>query len=205
VCLVGMKIKKVISTFPCSVALCIAGAKGNVYSNSGEQFCALISPNEKQFDMNKVVVTTNPYVNSAYMQLYPNMTSANLRTQGIMKVPGENYCFVDQKHPILEMMSENSETLQINMEDAELIDGRWFKVSQAIADRCLDNLESQLTDYLPVTDLSNFAATVHRVHGEAWDSQQEVCDNIMQTSMQRRMMDTKRRLTVCVQMSYSFL
>lgn len=205
VCLVGMKITKIDSTFPCSVALCVAGAKGNVYSNSGEQFAALISPNEKQHNLEKVIVTTNPYVNSAYMQLYPNMTSKNLRSQGMMKVPGENYCFVDQTHPIVEMMAENAEQLQIDMNDAELIDGRWLKVSQAIADRCLDNLESQLTDYLPVTDLNNFAATIHRMHGASWDAQDEVCDNITQESMRDRMMNTKRRLTVCVQMTYSFL
>lgn len=102
VCLVGMTIKKIDSTFPCNVALCIAGAKGNVYSNSGEQFAALISPNERNHAMDKTVVTTSPFVNSAYMQMYPNMTSANLRKEGIMQVPGENYCFVDQAHPIME-------------------------------------------------------------------------------------------------------
>lgn len=102
VCLVGMQITKIDSTFPCDVALCIAGAKGNVYSSSGEQFAAMISPNERQHNMQKVVVKPSPYMNSAYMQLYPGMTSSNLRTDKIMSVPGENYCFVDQSHPIVE-------------------------------------------------------------------------------------------------------
>jgi len=205
VCLVGMKITKVDSSFPCNLALCIAGARGNCYSNSGEQFAAHIAPNEKNHLMNKVVVTTSPFVNSAYMQMYPGMTSKNLRTEGIMKVPGENYCFVDQHHPIVEMINENSEVLQIDMADAQLIDGRWLKVSQSVADRCLDNLETQLTDYLPVTDLTQFAATIHRMHGAEWISTDEVADNLTQASMIERMMTTNRRLTVCVQMTYSFM
>ena len=144
-------------------------------------------------------------MNSAYMQLYPGHTSKNLREKGIMKVPGENYCFVDQHHPIVEMMAENSETLQISMDDAELIDGRWIKVSQAIADRCIDNLENQLTDYLPVTDLTQFAATLHRMHGASWNDPTEVCDNITQEAIRARMMGQRRRCTICCEMTYSFL
>lgn len=103
------------------------------------------------------------------------------------------------------MMRENADTLQMDMAQASLIDGRWLKVSKAVCDRCLDNLESQLTDYLPVTDLTKFAATIHRMHGRNWNAKQEVCDNIPTAPMRKRMMSTKRRLTVCMKMQYSFM
>jgi hypothetical protein len=39
--------------------------------------------------MAQIVATTNPYVNSEYLRLYPGMTKDNLKTNGIMEVPGE--------------------------------------------------------------------------------------------------------------------
>ena len=102
--MVGMKIKKVESTFPCQLGLKVTGAKGNFYTSNGERYAYLIGNQEQSHKLDEIVVTTNPYVNSEYLRLYPGMTSDKLRSEGIMSVPGENYVFVDKRHPIVEMM-----------------------------------------------------------------------------------------------------
>jgi hypothetical protein len=203
--LVGMKIKKVESNFPCQLGLKIHGAKGNFYTCNGERYAYLIGSNESNPNLDEVVVTTNPYVNSEYLRMYPGMTKDKLRSEGIMHVPGENYVFVDKKHPIVEMMGENQDVLQIDLANAELIDNRWYKVSKVVTERCLGELESELVENLPILDLSEFNASVHRLYGRDWDAEEEVCDNISQRDLRSRVMTTNRRATAVVQITYAFL
>ena len=205
VILVGMKIKKVQSNFPCQLGLKVAGSKGNFYTGAGERYSYLIGANESTPQMNDVLVSTSPMVNSEYLRLYPGMTKEKLRSEGIMAVPGENYVFVDKNHPIVEMMGENQDVLQINLEDAELIDDRWFKVSKTVTERCLSELESELLENLPIVNLKDFGASIHRLHGRDWDAQEEVCDNISQRDLRSRVLTTNRRCTAVVEMSYCFM
>jgi hypothetical protein len=205
VILVGMKIKKVESNFPCQLGLRVEGSKGNFYTNNGERYSYLISANENTAQMNNVLVSANPYVNSEYLRLYPGMTKDKLRSEGIMAVPGENYVFVDKNHPIVEMMGENQEVLQINLEDAELIDDRWFKVSKTVTERCLSELETELVENLPIMDLNKFNASIHRLYGRSWDSEEEVCDNISQRDLRNRVLTTSRRCTAVIELIYCFM
>ena len=205
VILVGMKIKKIESNFPCQLGLKIHGAKGNFYTCNGERYAYLIGANEQANQLDEVVVTTNPYVNSEYLRLYPGMTKDKLRSEGIMAVPGENYVFVDKKHPIVEMMGENQDVLQIDLDNAELIDNRWYKVSQTVTERCISELENELVENLPIMSLANFNASIHRLYGREWDCEDEVCDNITQRDLRSRVMTTSRRCSVVVELTYAFM
>jgi hypothetical protein len=206
VIMVKMSIKKVNSTFPCSVALTVAGARGNVYSSSGDQFAYCAMPNECQHSMEKVVLTTSAFVNSEYMRLYPGMTSDKLRTEKIMKPPGAAYTYIAHDHPVIEMIGENAETLQVNLDDAQLIDGQWYKISNSVAERCLSELENELVNNLPITDLNDFRATIHRMDGLSWGSKEEACDNLGGNSeLETRVMETTRRMSVVINLTYAFM
>ena len=103
------------------------------------------------------------------------------------------------------MMQENQEQLQLDLANARLIDNRWFKVSKAVADRCLAELGDELDVNLPILDLSSFGATINRINGVAWDSEHEVCDNVANADTRSKIMDTQRRMSAVVEMSYSFM
>merc|ERR1719253_561639 len=81
VILVGMKVKKVESNFPCQLGLRVEGSRGNFYTCNGERYSYLIGTNENSPKLDEVIVTTNPYVNSEYLRLYPGMTSEKLRSE----------------------------------------------------------------------------------------------------------------------------
>jgi len=201
--LIGMKIKKVSSNFPCQLGLEITGSKGNYYTCNGERYSYLVEPNEKSNSLDEIIVTSSPYVNSEYLRLYPGMTSQNLRTNGIVSLPNENYVFVDSKHPIVEMMSENQDVLQIDLKNAELIDGRWYKVSRAVTERCLSELESELVENLPLLDLSKFNAKIVRPYGKDWDDTSGWGENV-DAATQERVMNSSRTATVVMQLTYAF-
>ena len=201
--LIGMKVKKVSSNFPCQLGLEVTGAKGNYYTCNGERYAYLIEPNEKSHNLDEIVATSSPYVNSEYLRLYPGMTSENLRSNGIVTLPGENYVFVDHQHPIVEMMSENQEVLQIDLKNAELIDGRWYKVSKAVTDRCLSELETELVENLPLLDLNSFHAEIKRPYGKDWDDATGWGENV-DTATQERVMGSNRTATVVLELTYAF-
>ena len=122
-----------------------------------------------------------------------------------MKPPGASYTYIAQDHPVIEMIAENAETLQVDLSDAELIDNQWYKISNSVAERCLCELENELVDNLPITNLNEFRATIHRMNGVDWADPEEVCDNIEQVSLRKRLMNTRRRFTAVVNMTYAFM
>lgn len=203
--LIGMKLQRAESTFPCSLGVSIKGAKGNFYTGDGKQYSYITGSNEKSHALNKVVATTNPYINSEYLRLYPGMTKDNLRSNGILDVPGENYVLVDQQHPIVEMMNENQEVLNVDIGKAKLIDDKWYKVAKTVTDRCLKELGDELDGNLPIIDLSDFHVQIDRLHGAAWDSEAEVCDNISSGDIRAKCMDSTRRANFVIEMSYTFM
>jgi hypothetical protein len=205
VIMIGMKVKKVESNFPCQLGLTINGVKGNYYTCNGERYSYLISANERSLNLDEIVATTNPYVNSEYLERFPGMTAKALRTEGIMHVPNENYVFVDHKHPIVEMMQENHEALQLDLSQAQLIDGRWYKVAKPVTERCLNELESELVNNLPIYDLTKFNAKISRPYNLEWDAETEICDNITLPNMKNKVMQAERRCTVVLEVTYLFM
>jgi hypothetical protein len=205
VVLLGMKLKKVDSTFPCQLGLTLAGAKGNFYTCNAERYAYLIGANEKSHQMNEVVMATDAAANSDYLRMYPGMTGEKLRTQGIIQMAGENFCYVDKDHPVVEMLHENRDVLQLDLASAPLMDNRFYKVSQAVTDRCIAELEEHIVSKLPVVDLSKFSATISRLYGRSWSDPDEVCDNIVDPALRGRMMNTDRHATAVVEVTYAFV
>jgi len=209
VIMIGMKIKKVDSTFPCQLCLNIHGCKGNYYLSSGEQISYLVSPKEHNFEKDEIVLLTHPYVNSEYLSRWPGMTASALRTEGIMQVPNEDYVFVDKNHPIIEMIADpdNSDTLQVNIDDAVLLDGHWYKIVSSVVDSCITALETELIANLPIFDLTKFSAQISRPYGVDWDNESEVCDNCpaVTTASKNRLMTSRYRCTVILEMVYCFM
>jgi hypothetical protein len=207
VIMIGMKIKKVDSTFPCQLGLSVYGCKGNYYLSSGEQYNYIISPCENNHNMNEIILLTNPYVNSEYLSRFPGMTASALRNEGIMHVPHEDYVFVDQNHPIIDMIAENAKTLQIDLDSAELVDARWFKVDEKVVETCLNELETELINNLPIFDMTKFNAKICRPYDVNWESEAEVCDKCpaSQQSLKNRIMTQEYHCTVVLEMTYVFM
>jgi len=55
--LIGMKVKKIESTFPCPIGVTISGCKGNFYSGNGSRYAYIAGSNEASHNMDKIVVS----------------------------------------------------------------------------------------------------------------------------------------------------
>ena len=69
----------------------------------------------------------------------------------------------------------------------------------------LQELGEELSNHLPIVDLSNFQVGISRLHGANWDSEAEVCDNVSSVDMRSKIMDGQRRASFVIEMSYSFV
>lgn len=206
VILIGMKIKKIDSTFPCQLGLNVFGCRGNYYLGNGEQYAFLISPNEKSHNMDEIICVTNPLVNSEYLSRFPGMSSKTLKTEGIMRVPGEDFVYVDKMHPLIDMIKENSDLLQIDLDEASLLENRWYKIEETVANRCLEDLERELILNLPLFNLTEFFATIARPYNVDFDDTREICDNLASNrDLKNRVLNVENHLTVVLEISYFFM
>ena len=53
--MIGMKVKKLESTFPCPVGITISGCKGNFYTGNGSRYAYVAGTNESSQDLDKIV------------------------------------------------------------------------------------------------------------------------------------------------------
>lgn len=203
VLLIGMKIKKVHSNFPCELGVKVSGAKGNYYLANGERYAYTMFPGENNGNLDEIVVTTNPYVNSEYLRAFPGFTGDKL-SNNIIDVPGENFKYVDCQHPIIEMLKENSETLQLDISPDDLVDERFYKVSSSVVDGCIDRLKNELQENLPLIDLSKFNVSIQRPYETSWDDVNGPCDNVSNEQKRDAIMNASRRCSFVLEMTYSF-
>lgn len=203
VVLFGAEIESVHSSFPCPVGVKITGCKGNYYTNESNRYAYVVQPQQKSPELNKIVATTSGFAHCQYLQSYPGMTRENVSTHGILPVPGENYLYIDQGHPVMEVMADNAEALQINMADSPLVDERWVKVEKDLAERCLSLLKNQLLDQLPVVDFTDFNVSVHRVYNEAWTDSRCLPSHLNPEQVNASL-SAQRDLSMVLTLTYAF-
>lgn len=203
-----MEILEIKSTFPCALGVNVTGVNGQHVSREGVKY-SLIVTGDTKWQGERKLVEVDDMTNNEYLRKYPGMTPDKISSAGIVKVPGEPYVFVDSNHPIIEMLAVNADMLQVNMQDADLIDGRWYKVQGQVVKDCTELLDKQLLQHLPIVDLSEFSVEVERLGQVAWDRTDTVTDGISGTKsfdpLVERMMEKNNVLTLQLKVQYRFM
>ena len=75
--------------------------------------------------------------------------------QGIVPFPGEPYYYVDRNHVVLNVIAKNWEQLGINLPSERLREDKWVKVASSVVDKVVDELQNNVIDQLPFTNLAN--------------------------------------------------
>tara|TARA_Y100000817_G_scaffold265058_1_gene220665 strand:- start:731 stop:1618 length:888 start_codon:yes stop_codon:yes gene_type:complete len=77
--------------------------------------------------------------------------------QGIVPFPGEPYYYVDRNHVVLNVIAKNWEQLGINLPSERLREDKWVKVASSVVDKVVDELQSNVIDQLPFTNLADLS------------------------------------------------
>ena len=75
---------------------------------------------------------------------YPMYNSNNLETQGVLDVAGQQFTFVDENHPVIELQRQNKEMLNANIDEQPKIDGQWFKITKQVFGTCCQTLRNKV-------------------------------------------------------------
>ena len=200
----SMYIKEVQSDFPCPLGLTISGVKGNRFTANGERYADIVLPNTHS-DKKRCVCVASPYINSAYLSMFPGMTRDKLRSHGVLDVPDEPYKFVDHRHPVVAMMKENNESLQMDIGDCEVIDGRWIKVGTNAYEKCMQSLDKELVSNLPLINLSKFSVKVDRTGGLDWNSTEGLRDVSHKKDGTTKLLNKSNNMRALLEIRYRFM
>jgi len=203
----SVTVTDVRSSFPCSVGVDISGITGTHATREGKKY-ALVVQGDTKWQGSKKLLEPDEMTNSDYLKKYPGMTPEKIAKEGIVPVPGESYVFVDSNHPVVEMLTVNQDLLQVNMADAELIDGRWYKVAGEVVSDCTKLLDQQLLQHLPLVNLSTFNVSAERLGGMAWDRMDSISDDLMGKNMDpmiERIMTKTNSLSLQLELEYTFM
>lgn len=197
------------SSFPCALGVNITGVQGSHFSKEGTPYAKILLEDTRWSGIDSLV-TPDEMTNSEYLKKYPGMNRDNLNKVGIVNVPGEDYVFVDSAHPIVEMLQVNAAVLQVDMTEAKLIDGRWYKVASQVVSDCTKLLDQQLLQHLPIVDLSQFNITAERLGKIPWDSTHSVIDSISQANKNydpqlERIMTKNNCVQIQMKLTYGFM
>jgi hypothetical protein len=78
------------------------------------------------------------------------------------------YVFVNQKHPVINLIRMNKEMLGVDIDTIPKMDGEWYKLSEPLMASCCEAIKSNILSKMEQTDLYNFTIQAHPLHGGDW-------------------------------------
>ena len=204
-----MTVTEIRSNFPCTLGVSISGVQGQHFTKEAVPYAKVVLQ-DTSWTGEDVLVESDEMTNSEYLRKYPGMNRENLATVGILKVPDEDFVFVDMAHPIVEMLQVNQSVLQVDMSEAQLVDGRWYKVATQVVEDCTKLLDQQLLQHLPIVDLSQFEVCFERTGKMSWDSTNVIADSIPPAAQNydgllERVMTKTNTVQIQIKMKYGFM
>lgn len=148
--------------------------------------CSVIPPNESTDWGGRYATTVLPCSTNSTVQTlfeadasdqegmrwrndYPEYTAQNLETHNTMEVRNHPVVFVDVGHPVIALLRHNADLLGCNIDEQELVQGRWHTVSKQVMTACCKTLRDKVLSRVTTMDLNAFQVQLHRLNCERWN------------------------------------
>lgn len=166
-----VKVLQVQNNLPVAIGFNCNIIPSNEVTKTGHRY-ALTAPAKSSTDQH-VVLWENDGLNTdqeLWRSKYPAYNTHNLDTEGVLTVTGQTYCFVDQEHPVIDLLRSNADVLNQNIETNGLIDGKWYKVSKQVLATCCKQLRENVLMNINTQNLAAFKGQIMRLNGKDWNS-----------------------------------
>jgi hypothetical protein len=100
---------------------------------------------------------------------FPNYTSANLDTQGVVPVNGQPFVFIDCDHPVVSLLRHNSYLIGCDIDSQKRMGDRYFQISKQVLQGCCDTLRRKVLSKVTSHDLNTLSVQIHRIDAEGWE------------------------------------
>ena len=136
-------------------------------SNGSGVSCFLTGSGRVTTPQEVFCLSGNTELGMAWMQQYPQYTSENLESQGVMFLTGATYYFVHEGHPAIQMLRSTQEDVGVQVSaDAE---GQWYKVEVVTFMICVKTLREGVLMHTPSTfNLANLTVRLCKPDRQGW-------------------------------------
>lgn len=203
--LVKTCIKKVKSTFPCTIAVNIDDVSDKKYMLSDGGAADYVAFDmENNFNLDEVVMDVSSTLTSKYLKDHSDYMPHRF-TEDIMQPNGQDHSYVPKSHPIITMVDSFSDELQLKLTAKDLIENKYYKVPNEIVEEAKEHLLPQIQRMFPQCNLKEFSVDIGRADGLKFDDPAVILDNVQSDDVKFRMMNTKRNLALVMDVTYCFI
>ena len=158
------------STFPVPLGVTFSCIPSSEFTDTAQSYAYTVLPGSVINSPQNVYKCNVNLENSlSWRAEYPNWNSANLETEGVMEVPNNNFVFVDQNHPIIALLRNNSAMIGCDIDEQGKIDDRWFKVTRNVLQACCHTLRTKILNNFTTNDLNTAMVGITRIGSNTWD------------------------------------
>jgi len=157
--------------FPLNLGVTMACVPSEETTKTGHKYAITTMANTHQ--PNPTVVfeaeaSTNEGI--SWRSKYPSYNANNLEKEGVLQVSGQQYLFVSQNHPVIELLRQNASHLNADISEQPLIDGEWYKITKQVMGTCCSTLRTKVLSKVSTRDLNNFSVQIHRIGNKDWNT-----------------------------------
>lgn len=203
VLLIESRILKIHSQIPLEVSITIPQFKDLNYENCMKKAHYIAFGNEVNSNLNEVLQKPSEVLNSNYLKEHRAYLPKTLCSD-IVFIPNNDFCYIHRKNPIVKVINENSDALQLNLNSSDLVDENYFKVEKAIVEECAARLKSELETTFPIIHLDNtFEVKIQRTDGREWNDLSGLCDNLTNEKAIEKVLSITRSFVLILEITYA--
>ena len=139
---------------------------GTTSATSGYSNMLSIFPYERSRPATKVYDPSGVQ-NNRFIETYGGFNGDDL-WKDIVAFPSENYYYVDKNHVVMQVISQNWDTLGINPAEEVLHENKYYKLSSALVDHVVNKLKNDVLSTIPFTDLMNLQVKFSSKNKSLW-------------------------------------
>lgn len=108
---------------------------------------------------------------TAWRASFPAFNYKNLETQGVLTLQNCPYVFVNENHPVINLLRVNKGVLGVDINEVPKMDGEWYKLATPLMSSCCDTIRSKILSKFRTsdTDLGQLCIQLHRLGDVPWN------------------------------------
>lgn len=163
------------NTFPVPLGVNISCLPRNEVCETGNAYTFTTIP-KTTVNTPFVVYESSDKQDSAaeWRQNYSNFNASNLETQDVLTVEKSPYVFVNECHPVINLLRMNKTLLGVDVDKIPKMDNQWYKITHELMRSSCDTLRNRVLSQIKTANLMQMNAQIHRVGGMEWDTADHV-------------------------------
>lgn len=143
------------NTFPVPLGVTINVLPSNEVCDTGDKYAFTTIPNTSVNVPIKIYEAGQCQTDAAeWRKNYSRFTPTNLETQDVLKVPNSPYVFVNETHPVINLLRVNRGLLGVDIDTIPKMDEQWYKITHPLMATSCDIIRQKILSRQGLSSLS---------------------------------------------------